>query len=440
MKNNTLSRRIARALLRRLALLWVLCILAVALWLNHEVEENYDDTLEESAKRLFGTAMFQLDSARPKAKEPVTADEPLFPKTSLVYQIVDARGQVLLRSHQAPKKALLKPPKKGFHNTDTWRVYVVKHPRQKVFFIMADALKDRDQEWHEALVVLLIAATLALAALAFALPRVATRELQVLQRLQQQIRQRGGGDLRPLELDGLPAELQAVGEDVNLLLHRLTQALQVERALAANAAHELRTPLTTARLRLQTALEHGLHRADIEAAVQALLTLSQRTEKLLQLSRAESSAPLARQRIDLQQLAETVAQEFAHEAAHADRLRLLPIGPPHAVWGDFDALAIALRNLVENALRYAKGSPVDIIIGPAAQLAVRDSGPGVSADKLHTLQQRHVRQSAERTGYGLGLSIVATIAHKSAAQLMLFSPPEGQESGFEARLVLPSVG
>jgi len=431
----TLSRRIVLALLRRLAIVWLLCVLAVALWLNHEVEENYDDTLEESAKRLFGTAMFQLDSARPTAHLPVIADEPLFPKTSLVYQIVNDQGQVLLHSHQAPKKALLDRPRKGFHNTPKWRVYVAKHPRQKVFFLLADSLKDRNQEWHEALGVLLIAATLALAVLAWALPRVATREVKVLERLQQQIRQRGAGDLRPLKLDGLPAELQAVGEDVNLLLHRLTQALQVERALAANAAHELRTPLTTARLRLQTALEHGLHRTDIEAAVQALRSLSQRTEKLLQLSRAESSSPLARQRIDLQQLAETVVHKFDHETTHAKRLRLLPLETADAALGDFDALAIALRNLVENALRYAGDSPVEIVIGPAAQLTVRDSGPGVSSDRLHTLQQRHVRQSTERTGYGLGLSIVATIAQKSDAQLQLVSPPEGQASGFEARLV-----
>jgi len=433
--NHTLSRRLVHALLRRLALVWLLCVLAVALWMNHEIEENYDEALEESAKRLFGVAMFRLESAGTAAHLPVIAEEPLFPQTSLVYQIVNAQGQVLLRSHQAPTQALLPQPSKGVHDTPKWRLYVARHPRQKtIFFLLADSQEGRNQEWYEALWVLVIAATLALVALALALPRVATRELRVLQSLQQQIRQRGAGDLRALTLQGLPAELQSVGEDVNLLLQRLTQALAVERALAANAAHELRTPLTTARLRLQTALEHGLQRTDIEAAIQALLTLSQRTEKLLQLSRAESSAPLARQRVDLRQLAGIVVREFEHETA---RLRLLPVGQASTALGDFDALAIALRNLIENALRYAGGSPVEVLIGPQAQLAVRDRGPGVDVERLHTLQQRHVRQTAERTGYGLGLSIVATIAHKSDAQLLLSSPPAGQASGFEARLVLP---
>ncbi len=440
MTTSTLAHRLARALVLRLALVWVLCVLAVAFYLNHEIEENFDAELAESAHRMFDVAMFQLQRAAPGAAagQPVIADEPLFPDAPLVYQIADAQGNVLLRSRQAPAQVLAAPLAPGFHDTKEWRLHVVRHPRQALFFLLADPLSERNHEWRETLLVLLVAAVIALAALAWALPGVATRELKVLERLQRQIGERGGGDLRPLALAGLPAELQAVGEDVNLLLERLDQALDVERALAANAAHELRTPLATARLRLQTALEHGLHRADVQAAVDALQTLSHRTEKLLQLSRAESSAPLARHPVDLARLAATVAQEFWQEERAADRLDLTTAGEagvPMAL-GDFDALAIALRNLVENALNYAPRSPVEIVVGPGPVLAVRDHGPGVGPDRLQTLQQRHVRQSADRAGYGLGLSIVATIAHKHDARLTLTSPLEGRSSGFEARLVL----
>lgn len=440
MTTSTLAHRLARALVLRLALVWVLCVLAVAFYLNHEIEENFDAELAESAHRMFDVAMFQLQRAATGAAagQPVIADEPLFPDAPLVYQIADAQGNVLLRSRQAPAQVLAAPLAPGFHDTKEWRLHVVRHPRQALFFLLADPLSERNHEWRETLLVLLVAAVIALAALAWALPGVATRELKVLERLQRQIGERGGGDLRPLALAGLPAELQAVGEDVNLLLERLDQALDVERALAANAAHELRTPLATARLRLQTALEHGLHRADVQAAVDALQTLSHRTEKLLQLSRAESSAPLARHPVDLARLAATVAQEFWQEERAADRLDLTTAGEAGApmALGDFDALAIALRNLVENALNYAPRSPVEIVVGPGPVLAVRDHGPGVGPDRLQTLQQRHVRQSADRAGYGLGLSIVATIAHKHDARLTLTSPLEGRSSGFEARLVL----
>jgi two-component system OmpR family sensor kinase len=67
---------------------------------------------------------------------------------------------------------------------------------------------------------------------------------------------------------------------------------------------------------------------------------------------------------------------------------------------------------------------------------VRDFGPGVGEVALRTLQQRHVRHSSDRAGYGLGLSIVGTIVERHGAWLELMSPPPGAASGFEARIVL----
>ncbi|RYF55418.1 MAG: HAMP domain-containing histidine kinase, partial [Comamonadaceae bacterium] len=229
----------------------------------------------------------------------------------------------------------------------------------------------------------------------------------------------------------------AMGEGVNSLLERLSHALQVERALAANAAHELRTPLAAVRLRLETALGHDLSRAEVEAARDALQTLSHRTEKLLQLSRAESGAALARAPLHLPSLAATVAEEFWFDPRVAARLDLqVPDEPLPDVAGDVDALAIALRNLVENALRYAGQARVDLIVLAPATLAVRDHGPGVSAAELATLRHRHVRHSADQAGYGLGLSIVGTIVQQHGGRLVLASPPAGATRGFEARIEL----
>jgi two-component system OmpR family sensor kinase len=104
--------------------------------------------------------------------------------------------------------------------------------------------------------------------------------------------------------------------------------------------------------------------------------------------------------------------------------------------GDVDALAIALRNLVENALHYGGEGRVVLEVAAPCTLAVRDFGPGVDVEQLKTLQQRHVRHGSDRTGYGLGLSIVTTIVEKQNARLELASPPAGASRGFEARIVL----
>lgn len=439
MTTRTLARRLARALVLRLALVWLAGVAAVAFFLNHEIEENFDAELAESAHRIFDVAMFQLDRAGPA--RPVVADEPLFHDRPLIYQLLDPAGRLLLRSPQAPAQPFGVPLRPGFHDTEAWRIHVVAHPRQPVFFLLADPLSERNQEWREALLVLLVAAAIGLAVLAWALPRVATRELRVLHALQRQIGERGAGDLRPLALGGLPAELASVGEDVNRLLERLAHALDVERALAANAAHELRTPLAVAQLRLQTAFDAGLDDPHVRAAHGALRTLRERTEKLLQLSRAESGAALSHEPVRLDTLASAVADEFWASLDARRRLDLiLPDAPLAPVQGDADTLAIALRNLVENALRYSAGAAVEVEVRAPASLIVRDAGPGVPAGQLATLRERHVRHARDQAGYGLGLSIASSIVARHGGVLVLSSPPPGGARGFEARIELVPPG
>ena len=307
MTGPTLAHRLARALVLRMALVWALCVVAVAFYLNHEIEENFDAELAESAHRIIEVAMLQFDRTTPQHL-PMQAQEPLFREEPLVYQLVDAQGQLLLRSEAAPTTPFAVPLEQGLHNAPGWRVYVAKHPQRPLYFLLADALSERNHEWRETLAVLLLGALAALVVLAVTLPVVATRELRILGTLQRQIGERGGGDMRPLALEGLPAELHAVGEDVNRLLDRLRQALGVERALAANAAHELRTPLAVAQLRLQTAFDAGLDNEHVHAAHEALQRLRGRTEKLLQLSRAESGAALRQEPVRLDILASTLAQ------------------------------------------------------------------------------------------------------------------------------------
>jgi two-component system, OmpR family, sensor kinase len=86
--------------------------------------------------------------------------------------------------------------------------------------------------------------------------------------------------------------------------------------------------------------------------------------------------------------------------------------------GRREAVAAALRNLVDNALRPTpEGGAVTVIAGPCVRLAVRDEGPGLSADRLADLAQRGRRAGhASPSGAGLGLTIVAKImaAHDGA--------------------------
>jgi len=438
-RQSTLAGRLARALILSVGSIWLLSVLAVVWYVDREIDFNFDNELVEAAHRMFDVALERYDAQPPEAGTtyPLAAPKPLFLADELIYRLVDKDAHVLLRSSAATPDMFNVTLTPGFHNLPKWRVYTVKHPSRDLYLQAADPLQERREAVNRALTGLIVSMVAVLPLMALLLRAVARRQLSGLQRLSDQIALRGGRNLSAIDLSRLPLELDMVATHVNRLLDRLARALDVERALAANAAHELRTPLAAARIRLQTALEHGLDRAQVQAAVAALQDLSHRAEKLLQLSRAESGAALTDAAVDVLQLVATVAEEFWQAEDVTTRLNLkiadAPIAPAR---GDVDTLAIAVRNLVENALRYSEGASVTLEVLPPCTIVVRDAGPGVSPEALAVLRRRHVRHSADRTGYGLGLSIVATIAQRENGRLELSSPPAGMAHGFEARLLL----
>ena len=440
---NTLAGRLTRTLIVWVGGVWLACVLAVVWYVDREIDYNFDSELAETSHRLFGIALDRLEhqqegNANARTLTVLVPPADAFADAAVPFQIVDEHTRVLARAANTPANLFDVPLAPGFANTKGWRVYTVRHPQRPLYLQVADPLAERSEAVNRTLLGLIVPLGAVLPLLALLLRSIARRELRVLGELSHEVSLRDGTLLHPVQLSGLPRELASVRDHINRLLERLATALDVERALAANAAHELRTPLAVARLRLQTALDHGLERSEVEAALAALQTLSHRTEKLLQLSRAESSAPLARGPVDLVRLATTVAEEFWQEPRAVDRLDLvLPDnGARPTALGDFDALAIALRNLVENALTHSGNAPVELRVQAAGELVVRDEGPGVDPALLHTLQERHVRHSAQQAGYGLGLSIVTTIAEKHGAKLLLESPPPGYPHGVQATFVL----
>ncbi|MES2186107.1 MAG: ATP-binding protein [Pseudomonadota bacterium] len=441
MSSSTLAQRLTRALLVCFGVVWFLCLVGAVAFVHREINRNFDSELEESALRLLDVAVHNLDVAgMPGPNDPpVLEPPPLASGDTLVYRLVDDKGRPLLvpRAWTSARFFDQVPLRQGLFDTAGWRVFTARYPERPFFLQLADPRSERRQAVRRVLLGLALPMLAVLGVLAALLGAVARRELRVLHRLEAEIAQRGGEDLRPLAFDGMPRELQSVGEHVNHLLERLSHALDVERALAANAAHELRTPLAAVRLRLESALEGPLAREHVEAGLRAIEVLGQRTEKLLQLSRAESAAALSHTPVDLVRLAATVAEEFWQNPQLQQRLLLqVPDAPLPLALGDVDALAIALRNLVENALRYAGGGRVELRVEAPCVLVVRDHGPGVPPERLSALRQRHVRDSNLRTGYGLGLSIVTTIVARHRGRLELVSPLPGGAPGLEARIFL----
>ena len=241
-------------------------------------------------------------------------------------------------------------------------------------------------------------------------------------------------DAPPQALDpGAPDGLMSV----NALLARVEGLVAGERAFAANTAHELRTPLAAARTqaqRLALASSDPAAQVPAQALLRQLDRLTRLATRLLQLARIESGVALQHAPVDLVQLATLVADDFS-EALRSGRLRLQVQGRPLPVHGDVDALGIALRNLIDNALKHGGDDAVVTVHIAGQSLRVENDGPGVPTAQLPGLLHKFERGNGAVAvdGSGLGLSLVATIARQSGARLVLQSP-RADGHGFDASL------
>ncbi|MDE2455535.1 MAG: HAMP domain-containing protein, partial [Burkholderiales bacterium] len=180
--------------------------------------------------------------------------------------------------------------------------------------------------------------------------------LRPLQKLAQALAAREADSLAPLPGAGLPDELAPLVRALNDLLRRLGAAFDVQRSFVADAAHELRSPLTALKLQLQV-LERARDEAARADAQRGLAEGIERAawlvEQLLALARSEPGAPaLTFVPLDLAEIARSaLAASVAYARSRGSELELQAEAPV-PLQGDAASLAVLVRNLVDNALRY----------------------------------------------------------------------------------------
>jgi signal transduction histidine kinase len=272
--------------------------------------------------------------------------------------------------------------------------------------------------------------------LAAALWWLVTHMLKPLARVANDLKVRGADSLQPVPPDGLPDEVVPLVASLNAMLERLGHAFDGQRAFVADAAHELRSPLTALKLQAQLvrrASDDAARAAALDALVAGVDRATRLVEQLLTLARQEpGSAGPAKQTVVLAPLARQVLADAAPLAQARGSALELSADEQATVHGDAAALAVLLRNLVDNALRYTPaGGEVQVTIARepdgAVRLAVDDSGPGIPAAERERVFERFVRGSsaAQESGSGLGLAIVRSIAWRHGATLALEDAPLG---------------
>jgi two-component system sensor histidine kinase QseC len=255
------------------------------------------------------------------------------------------------------------------------------------------------------------------------------RGLLPLQRLSSKIMALNVDAGQTLNVEQPFKELGVTVHAINHLMQRLHVQISRERRFAADVAHELRTPLTSLVLQARLARDNP-STADQALALQTVEQEAMRAgrilSQLLALARAQSLPSDKSDSVDLCALAHQVVSEHA-PLAHALGQDIALEAPKAElqVLGSTTLLALALRNLVDNALRHnPPGTYVEVRVGvdTAGQPTVAVSDDGLAQTKPTQPTTGSVssdpKSPAKASGMGIGLTLVERIAQSQGAQLV----------------------
>jgi two-component system, OmpR family, phosphate regulon sensor histidine kinase PhoR len=261
-----------------------------------------------------------------------------------------------------------------------------------------------------------------------------------------------GQPLRVVRASAIPVGSPASenhGGTVLLVLRDVTEARRVEAMrhdFVANASHELKTPVAAIRAAAET-IRQAVHddpegaRRFADRLLGDATRLSRIVGDLLDLSRLEAERP-PRDRVRLDLVAAEEAERFMFPAEAANLHLEVLTETPVAVLGSASSLALLVRNLLDNAIRYTRPSGhINVSVarrGSDAVLEVRDTGMGIPSRHLPRIFERFYRvdpaRSRETGGTGLGLAIVKHVAEQLEGRVEADSEL-GRGSTF--RVVLP---
>ena len=409
-----------------------------------------DQALHETGALLLQLAQHEIEEHGLSLGVLLLQNEAVPGENAFRYQIWTADGQPAYRSGGTPATPLRALRVEGYSNATLdgrdWRIYAVWNMAHTLQIQIAQSVDYASGMARGIALRLVLTLSLLLALAAVLIWLIVSAATRPLLATAEAVGARSPDDLRAVRDDAAPAEVQPLVRALNRLIERMRDTLQQERRFTADAAHELRTPLAAVRANAQV-IRHARSEGERDEALADLLVSVDRgsrvIDQLLQLARADAQA--ARLPVDEVDLAELVESQCAAQGADAlaAGATLQAFAEPCAVQGRLELLSVLLRNLIENAIRYCPaGARIAVACratAAGAELTVDDNGPGIPEQERQRVFDRfHRLADAQRSGSGLGLSIVRRVAELHGATVELTTGASGQ--GTRATVRFPAVG
>lgn len=432
---NSLRLRLLLLLSLTLGIGWVAAAWFTHAEARHEIDEMFDAQLAQSARVLLGTMRHHLHERAEHGGDEIESAHAYEQK--LVFQVWDESG-LQMRSATAPMTALAKAEpgySEAVFNGQSWRVFTRWGKHHEFMIQVAEPTAEREKLARHIVLKVLLPALVILPILALMVWFAVGAGLQPLKLLKKEVRQRTAERLEPVSMVGVPDEVAPLTQALNDLFARLQYAFEAERRFTADAAHELRTPLAALKTQAQVAMratEDAERQIALENVLRGVDRATHLLEQLLTLARVDpDAAATGHEPLELRPLAASVLAHLAPFARERKIELSLEDGAAGKVVGNPAQLAVLMRNLLDNAVRYTpEGGSVSVSIRhdrDATVLEVCDTGPGIpEQEKAQVLERFYRIPGSAAEGSGLGLSIVQRIAELHHARLELAGGDNGK--------------
>jgi len=453
---------------RLLRILMALLIVSgsITIWSSYfdaeeEVRELFDAELARSARLLLSLSQAGFDKLNLEKLQSYLQENKLntdnkdinleelpdghWYEHKLLFQIFDAKQNLILRSDNAPLKAIsekLNGYKDVQWQNSDWRSFAVWNRMMEYKVVVAESYEVRSELLDNIMLRLLVPYLILIPVLLFLLWWAIAQGLKPLKTVTDEVSRLDERHLTSLNVEEVPEEIQPLIDALDKLFEKLRLSFDKERRFSADAAHELRTPLAALRTHVQ------LMRSDSEAEkfsgsldkiMQAVDRASHVVDQLMNLVKYDEGTKVPKLvMLNLKDISVQVAADLVPFALEKNIELSVEENSVDSVYGDESALGMLIRNLIDNAIRYTQaGGKVEVYFSSTdttVSLHVSDNGPGVENEDYQKVFERfHRGEGHVLSGCGIGLAIVDEIAHLHMAKINL-SKPEGH-SGLHVEVV-----